>query len=351
MWPNPTLSLAGARAEPVFSAGLALRLPIFGQRGAHIAAAKLGVDHARLEVATDLLHLRHEARIAYYAALRAEEELRIAIDVENLTAKVAAMAKERFDVGSGTRLDSEQATLLHVRSQQDVSDRKAIAFATRVELERTLGSPDARTAPLIDALETVGETPLFDELLHAADTNHPALRALGLEHDAATQRGRAARADRRPVPSAEIGLDVLEPSTCGGTQRCVGPRGALSLDLPLFNWNGGPVALADAEAHTADARRVAAHQRIEAGLRSAYTALEAARARTRFYDVDYLPAATRVEAMAREAFAAGRTGILPLIEAERSMLDARMGRVGALFAVQSARADLEEASGVPLSTP
>ena len=55
--------------------------------------------------------------------------------------------------------------------------------------------------------------------------------------------------------------------------------------------------------------------------------------------------------MAREGFAAGKTGLLPLIEAERALLDAELGRVDALFAVQAARADVEEASGVALSTP
>jgi outer membrane protein TolC len=55
--------------------------------------------------------------------------------------------------------------------------------------------------------------------------------------------------------------------------------------------------------------------------------------------------------MAREGFAAGKTGLLPLLEAERAMLEARLGRAEALYAVQAARADLEEASGVPLSAP
>ena len=53
----------------------------------------------------------------------------------------------------------------------------------------------------------------------------------------------------------------------------------------------------------------------------------------------------------REGFAAGRTGLLPLIEAQRSLLDSRLGQTEARFAVQTARADLEEASGVALSAP
>ena len=64
-----------------------------------------------------------------------------------------------------------------------------------------------------------------------------------------------------------------------------------------------------------------------------------------------MPNSIEVEAMARESFAVGRSGILPLIEAERAVLDARLGRTEALFAVQAARAELEEQSGVALSAP
>jgi cobalt-zinc-cadmium efflux system outer membrane protein len=115
--------------------------------------------------------------------------------------------------------------------------------------------------------------------------------------------------------------------------------------------NGGPIARAEAEAKLADVKRVAAYRRIDAALRSAHDQLTAAAARAHFYDASYQPTARAVEQMAREGFAAGKTGLLPLIEAERALLEAELGRVDALFALQSARADVEEASGVALSTP
>src|SRR5581483_2128140 len=121
--------------------------------------------------------------------------------------------------------------------------------------------------------------------------------------------------------------------------------------FPLFNLNGGPIARAEAEARLAELKAHAAEVRIDAQVRSAFETLAAAVARARFFDAEYVPGALAVEAMAREGFAAGKTGLLPLIEAQRAVLEAHLGRAEALFAVQSARADLEEASGVPLSAP
>jgi cobalt-zinc-cadmium efflux system outer membrane protein len=119
----------------------------------------------------------------------------------------------------------------------------------------------------------------------------------------------------------------------------------------VFNVNGGPIARAEAEARAAAVKRDAAAQRIEAQVRAAYESFRAAVTRARFFEAGYVPSATQVEAMAREGFAAGRTGLLPLIEAQRALLDARLGQTEARFAVQSARAELEEASGVTLSAP
>ncbi len=355
MLPNPTLLFSAGRSEPIVSGSLALRLPIFGQRGAHVRAAERGVDQARAEAAAARWRLRHDARVAYYAAARADEEVAISVEIEKLTGQVAAMARERFEVGAGTRLDEEQAALVHVRAQQDVSDRRAAARTARLELGRLVGLDADAIGALTDPLAAAGSAPSLESLRAAAERAHPELRALDREREASLARAAAARADRRPLPTLEIGAELLDPGTCnpdsptGG--RCVGPRGALSFDLPVLNLNGGPIARAEAEARAAELRRAAAARRLDAEVRAAWETLRAAAARARFFDAEYLPAAARVEAMAREGFTTGKTGLLPLIEAARALLEARLGRAEALFAVQAARADLEEASGVTIDAP
>jgi cobalt-zinc-cadmium efflux system outer membrane protein len=223
----------------------------------------------------------------------------------------------------------------------------------RLELARQLGAPVEELGAVTDPLQSVGTAPPLDELLREAIARHPEQRALKAEREAALARRSAARAELRPSLSLELDLLVLDAATCGSDTgpRCLGPRGALGFDLPLFNWNGGPVERAEAEARLADAKGRANATRIDAEVRSAYENLTAAKERARFFDSEYVPNASQVEQMAREGFAVGKSGILPLIEAQRAVLDARLGRAEALYAVQAARADLEESSGVPLSMP
>ena len=354
MFPNPQLAVGAGRAEPVFTAGLTLRLPIFGQRGAQIDAAQGGVAHARAEAAASLWRLRHDARVSYYAVARADEEVAIARAAEALARRIADMARERFAAGGGTRLDQEQGALGQVRAAQDISDRAATARALRHELARQLGLDPRELGELADPLARMGDAPPLDHLLDEARARQPELKALAAERAAALLRAGAARAERRPTLSLDLGLEVLDSATCGTGEtgpRCIGPRGGLAFDLPLFNLNGGPVARAEAEARLAQLRLDAAARRVETAVQIAAENLAAARARVRFFDEVYVPAADSVEAMAREGFAAGKTGLLPLVEAQRAVLEARLGRAAAQFAAQVSRADLEEASGVALSTP
>jgi len=353
MFPNPTIGVNGGRSEPIVAGVLTLHLPILGQRGAHVRAAERALEETRLQATLSLWQLRHDARIAYYSAQRASDEYTIAVQVETLTRRVAEIAATRYDAGAGSLLEKMQAQLVEDRALQDVVDRRAAMSVARIELSRLVGLPDV--GPLADALGTVGATPDVAALLADVAHAHPELRALDAERLAAEARARAARADIRPVFNLDLGVELLDPTTCGSATesgpRCVGPRGALSFDLPVFNWNGGPVARAEAEARAATLKHDAAALRIERQVEAAYASFAAAVTRARFFDTRYVPGATQVEAMAREGFAAGRTGLLPLIEAQRALLDSRLGQTEARFAVQAARADLEEASGVALSAP
>jgi outer membrane protein TolC len=282
---------------------------------------------------------------------RAHESLRIAEAGVDLAKRIADMARLRFEAGAGTRLDREQGALVEVRALQEVTDRRAAAQVARFDLARLLGATPDELEALGDPLGAAGATPALEDLIGRARSEHPELRALQAERDAALARAAAARAERRPVPTLEIGAELLDSSTCGGDGRCIGPRGALSFDLPVLNLNAGPIARAEAEARLAALKLHAATVRVDSAVRAAWSSLAAATARARFFEAEFVPKATAVEEMAREGFAAGRTGLLPLLEAERSVLDARQGLTEAQYAIQSARADLEEASGVALSEP
>src|SRR5207253_74317 len=161
--------------------------------------------------------------------------------------------------------------------------------------------------------------------------------------------------------------DVIDRTTALGVARlelgrlvALPPESVAQLGDPLARVGATPAPeslLAEAERAHPELRALAAERfaalarGIEAAVRAAWALYAGAVTRARFFETRYVPSATQVESMAREGFAAGKTSLLPLIEAQRALLDSRLGQTEARFAVQAARADLEEASGVALSAP
>lgn len=348
--PNPSLSVEGGRSEPNIAGGLSMQLPFLGQRSAKIRSAEGTLAAAAAEQAATLAHIRSATRIAYFSVVRAREELSIAERDLALTSSIARAAQERFDAGSGTRLDQEQAALVVLRAQQDVLSREAERRAAELELGRMtrLGLKDLGV--LANGLEETGRIPALQELLESTKTHWDVVR-LERQRRAALLQADAARAERVPVPTLGAGLELLDPGTCGSMNHCVGARGTLSFDLPILNQNGGLIDEAEAQAALTDRMLEELRDQKSTQIRALYAQLLAAKKRVALYSKQYIPASDDIVEMARGGFLEGRSGLLPLLEAERSVLEARLGRTEALFEVQRARAELEEASSFVLSTP
>jgi cobalt-zinc-cadmium efflux system outer membrane protein len=122
----------------------------------------------------------------------------------------------------------------------------------------------------------------------------------------------------------------------------------VTVPLPLFNRSRGEIAHSNALIEQLTAERTAARQRISAEIGQASLRLETARQQVNFYETRLLPEAVRVSEMALEAYRAGQTGIVPVVDAQRNFTEVRQGYLQALFDYQSALADLEQAAGVTL---
>jgi len=74
----------------------------------------------------------------------------------------------------------------------------------------------------------------------------------------------------------------------------------------------------------------------------------AQRAQLAAYRETLLPTATTIEQLAEEAYRLGRSPVLAVLEAQRSLRDTKIDYLAALVSFQSALADLEDALGGPI---
>jgi cobalt-zinc-cadmium efflux system outer membrane protein len=95
---------------------------------------------------------------------------------------------------------------------------------------------------------------------------------------------------------------------------------------------------------------VQANRRAVAGrLQAAYLDLVARKEQVELYHDKLLPAGRKLTDMAEESYRAGKSGILNVLDAQRSAQQLEREYLDSLFAMQSKFSDLEETIGAPLN--
>jgi cobalt-zinc-cadmium efflux system outer membrane protein len=121
------------------------------------------------------------------------------------------------------------------------------------------------------------------------------------------------------VPDVTLSVGAKRDNEMGRTQAIVG----LSIPLPLFDRNQGAVYEASKRADKAEDEFQAARLRVLADLQTAATQLSIARTSLQALQSTVLPAAQRAYESASQGFDAGKFGFLDVIDAQRSLLQAR----------------------------
>jgi cobalt-zinc-cadmium efflux system outer membrane protein len=152
------------------------------------------------------------------------------------------------------------------------------------------------------------------------------------------------RAQRTPKVTLQAGSDFNAPPDFQ-----VGPRGQVAVELPLFSRNQGELAQSQATSRFLESQ-VQANRRAVAGrLQAAYLDLVARKRQVELYHDKLLPAGRKLTDMAEESYRAGKSGILNVLDAQRSAQQLEREYLDSLFAMQSKFSDLEETIGAPLN--
>ncbi|GAA4339544.1 TolC family protein [Pigmentiphaga soli] len=332
--PNPTASYTHKRGER--EALLSQDLPIFGQRGARIDTARSGIDAARANL-----------RLAYAAALQdaardfttllisqerekrwveAKQDLEAAAKI--VAGQVQAGARSRYDQ---TRIEIERATL---DAQLEQAQAETLQAAAQVAAD--VGDPDWRPRA-VGSIVPQWKALSFDALWPQAQQRLPQVRAALAEQDYADKLVQVARRDAYPVPSVSVGRlnNDLGRSTEFG----------LSVAIPVFDRNQGPIARAEAEAEGMRLRSQAIIVAAQSELRRATEQMERREQLTERYQREGLAMVPQLRQMAQDAYTLGRGGILELIDAIQAVAEKKNTYLDLLQAALQAEVDVRIASG------
>lgn len=310
-----------------------------GKRSARIAAGEAGVVAAqargvdgRLAYATDLARAYAGVELAERRIALASEEAEAAgADLKVARALVGAGKEARLrQLQAETELNSLQAVVENARADRSIALARLSALA---------GAPAAYTGvseSLLDRLNARPPAGPLDPLQSAT------VRAAEAERDVAARQITVQQ--RLAIPNVTAQLGVRQLRVASGPAIVAG----LSVPLPLFDRNRGNIAAARGELQGAEARAASARLDAQANARVAFALVEAADRRAAAAERT-LATAQEAYRLARIAYEVGKSPLIELVAARRSLGTARGVVVDAAIARLDARINLSRLQGVTIT--
>jgi cobalt-zinc-cadmium efflux system outer membrane protein len=372
--PNPTLwfermgrsgaSRNGGEADGETSFQLSQPLELGGKRAARIAAAERGRDAAAAALEAQRAELHADVVTAFYNVLVAQERLRLAQDGSELAQRATEVASKRVAAGKVSPVDETKARLAEANVRLEQSHAAAALDSARQRLmaywrqpaagagaprtagnERAeLGSMDAGAQASVPFVRAEGDIAVLPE--------PPSAEAMGKwrAQSPALMPARLELARRKAVSQLELANRAPDLTVSVGSKRMVDPSRSqtvvgLSLPLPLFDRNQGNVLAAQRQADKAGAELASAAIRLESELAQAVSDLRSARQALDVLRGEILPAAQQASEAVRKGFEFGKHNFLDVLDAQRTLLQARAQYLSTLSDGHRAAAAIERILG------
>jgi outer membrane protein, heavy metal efflux system len=351
--PNPELEaeveeFAGSGALSGFDAAqytvaLSQEILLGGKRGKAIRAAALERELAGWDYESKRLDTITAVRQAFADVLAAQQRVALSEELVRLAREIRDSTKLRVKAGAASSVENLKAAVeLSALSIESDKARQSLE-AARKALSATWGSSSPKFSSAAGSLEEL--SPLTPEaLLRGHLKQNPDLARWAAElklREAILDQEKAARV---PNVTAGGGVRWLEES---GDQALVAGVG---VPLPLFDRNQGAIREAAYEAARAGEEARAAEAAVLSELASAYQELSSAHREASALNDELLPLAEASFEQTRQGYQQGRFGYLDVLDAQRTLFEARGQRLEALAQYQKARAAVERLIGAPLDS-
>ncbi len=348
LYPNPRLEVESD--EVPFRSG-------FDEAISTVSITQPIVLGGRLRAATDAAEAEQAARLAE-VDLRVREvfgeiaqlhaKLLAVRQAESLYAELETLGRRTYDTARNrfearavpeTEVIRPQIELYQIElaKQRLAQDRQSAARqlslllgGAAVDVERLSGDLSGDPGPLDQ-----------EAMAAAVRAGHPALIVADREIDAASARMEQIEAERVPDLDLRLGAGYK-----GDADEGIGEIGA-GVTLPLWDSRQGDRLSARFDLMRARQERVAKENELLRQLAAAYGEYEAVRAQVQTLREQLVPAAQRSYEQSIDMYRAGRAAFLEMLDAQRTLTQARASLVELSGAAAAARARLVQIAGPP----
>lgn len=339
--PNPELDLTveDTRADRrVTTLVVGFPIELGGKREARIQAAAADRDFAEQTLSNARVELRASVVNAFFSVAIAQERLKAADAMRDVAQRGLDAADKQVTAGKVPPLERSRAQVAVANARIAQREAQLALRESRAGLAALWG--DAQPGfEGVDASLDVLPAPAELDALRQAQIDSPRLAAGRLD----IERSRAALAVARSKRYGDVRLNLgmARENEPGRNIAQVG----VSFPLPLNDTNQGNIRAAAMQVERAEAayRDLVLRSQVELG--QAAAALELALESAREYEISVFPAADFATDATRKAFAAGKVGFTEVLDAQRTLFQARTEHLDVLARVYQRAAEVDRLSG------
>jgi len=328
--------------ETTLSIGQLLELG--GKRAARIKLASAEKEVVRWDYEAKRADLAAEVAKLFVEVLSAQEKLALAEEIARLAKEVLNVVSARVTAGKISPVEETKASVAWSISGIDLERARLALEGTRKRLAATWGSAKPMFSKAVGQLDRLTPIPLMEVLADRIARNPDVARwAAEMEQRKAVLAQE--RANR--IPDITINAGIRRFNEPGETFFVAGAI----IPIPIFNRNQGKILESQYRISKAEREREAAGNKVLAALSDAYQALATGYVESTTLKFAVLPGARSAFDAATEGFRQGKFGYLDVLDAQRTLFEARGRYVEALGAYHKAVADTERLIGGDLDEP
>lgn len=348
--PNPVLEIAGDNLRNARKAEAGDRTASFqigqlielgGKREARMRSAEAGRQLANWDYEAKRIEVLAAVAQRFVDLLAAQERDRLAGESLALARQVADTVGRRVQAGKVSPVEETKARLAQAGAEIEHEQAARERTAARQALAAHWGSAARRFEAADGDLERIVPLPAYEQLAGRVRGNPDLARwASEIERRRATLDAEKAKA----VPDVTISAGVTRFSQFDDRAYMIG----ISVPLPLFDRNQGGVLEASRRLDKATDEQRAVESRLLLSLGQAYQRLAAIGKEIEILRAVLRPGAQSAFDAATRGYQLGRFGYLDVLDAQRTLAQARRQHLRALADYHRGVSELERLVGGPL---
>ncbi len=275
----------------------------------------------------------------FYELMRREAELKAAEEDLGLTKQIRDRMQIRYDVGETARFELIRAQTEFLNAQINTESSKLRVEQAKGQLRQVVGHNLPADFEVVSQGLKIEPLPTLPILLSELHAQSPELQRAKAEVEATESKLSFEQNSRLP----KLSIKAQQYNDPNFTDRLYG----LVVSIPIWDFKGGQIAEAEANASKAKNQLNAQSQNLDQQLETAYKLYQMTSYQVKILDQDVVQLASSARRIAEVSYRYGERGMLEYLDAQRTFRVARNDLIKARFDLASVVTEIQRLRATP----